>query len=135
MHGYLALDALVERDECLGRHHTRNHLHLVVEQIHEMLVVAGIHLEEHGVGTSGEVALHNFGNIDELLYHVLIHVASLEVHAYISACAIADALGVNIETATLYHTASNEMLNALVDCRTRHASLSGYILEWYTCIL
>ena len=43
--GYLAVDALVERDEGFGACDATDALNLVVEQFHQMLVVAGIKLD------------------------------------------------------------------------------------------
>ena len=39
-----------------------NVLDAVVEEFHQMLVVVGIHLDKHRIGTRGEVAFHNLRN-------------------------------------------------------------------------
>ena len=114
MYRYLALDALVERDKSLGRHNSRNHLHLVVEQIHELFVVAGIQLEKHCVRTGGVVALNNLVYVLQLLYHVLVHAAAFEVQSYVGACAVAYAFGVDIESAAGYY-ANIAIISDLID--------------------
>ena len=115
MYRYLALDALVERDEGLGRNNSGYHLHLVVEQIHELFVVAGVHFEQHCVRTGGEVTFHDFGYLLQLLHYVLVHAAAFEVQSYIGACAVAYAFGVDIESAAGYDATIDEVLYTLVD--------------------
>lgn len=60
MDGDFAVDAVVERNQSLCARHSVNHLDTVIEQFHQMLVIPCIKLDEHGVGTGGEVALHYF---------------------------------------------------------------------------
>src|SRR5574344_1597167 len=73
MHRYLSLDTLFERNKSLGSHNTRNTLQLVVEKRHELLVVAGIQFDEHSIWSCGEVTLHNLRDMNETLYHFLVH--------------------------------------------------------------
>ena len=56
-------------------------LHLVVKQVHELFVVACVELYEHGVRTSGEVALNDFGYVVKALNYRLIHVSALKRYA------------------------------------------------------
>ena len=69
-------------------------LHLVVQQIHQMLVVAGIYLGQHGVRTSGEVAFYNFGNLAQLSNYRLIHGALFQLDSYVSAGSVSKGLGI-----------------------------------------
>ena len=135
MYRNLALYALVERDECLRRNHSRNHLHLVVEQVHELFVVAGIYLEQHGVGTGGEVAFHYLRDGEQLLHHILVHASAFEVDADVCAGGVAHALGIDIESAAGNHAASDEMLYTLMDGSTRHTAFGRHIFEWDTGVL
>ena len=48
--GRLFLDALVERDERLCGVNACDALYLAVQEVHQLLVVARIELDEHGVG-------------------------------------------------------------------------------------
>ena len=64
-HGYGTIDALFERNERFGGNYALNFLNVVVEQIHKVLIIARVKFYKHGVGTCGEVALHNFGNFFE----------------------------------------------------------------------
>ena len=43
-HRHVALDAVGKHNHCLGANHTGNLLHATVEQLHEVLIVMGIHL-------------------------------------------------------------------------------------------
>ena len=52
---------MVEGDECFGADYAGDYLELVVEELHEVLVVASEELDEHGVGACGEVTFHDFG--------------------------------------------------------------------------
>ncbi len=69
----LSVHALLKRDKRFGLRYALNMLDTVVEQLHEMLVVLSVNLDEHGVGTSGEVTFHHFGNLVEFLNHFAIH--------------------------------------------------------------
>ncbi len=85
--GNLAVDRLVEGDEGLGAHHAVDGLDFIVEQLHQVLVVAGIYLDEHGVGACGKVTFHNLGNFLQLGHHIAVHGPPLQVHADVGACA------------------------------------------------
>ena len=135
MDGNLALDALLQRDERFSCHHARNLLQLTVQQIHQLLVVAGVELHHHGVGTRGEMALHHLGDMLQALHHLLVHRAALQVDAHIGAGAIAQGLGVDIEAAAGDDVALDEALHTLVDGGTRHTTLGGHIFKRDTCIL
>ena len=90
------MDAMVERDESLGAGDAEDGLNLAVEKLHQMLIVAGKQLDEHGVGTGGEMALHHFGNFLELWHHFMVHGTALKIHTYEGACAVAKHLGADI---------------------------------------
>lgn len=130
-----ALDALLERDEGLGGDYALYALHLVVEQVHELLIVAGIEFDEHGVRTGGEVAFHDLGDLEELLDNLLVHAAALKVESDVGTGGVADALRVDTEAAAGDDAALDEVLHALVDGRTRHAAGCRYVLEGYSCVL
>ncbi len=72
-----------KRDESLGRNYAWNSLELVVEQVHKLLVIAGIELQEHGVRTGCEVTLHNLRDILKSLYHLLVHITTLQVKSHV----------------------------------------------------
>ena len=40
-----------------------NLLNVVIEQVHEVFIIARIELNEHGVRTSGEMTFNDFGNL------------------------------------------------------------------------
>ena len=85
VNGNFALDALLERDKGFSRHYAWYALHLVVQQIHQLLVVLCIQLYQHGVRASGEVALYNLGDGEQALYHILIHATAFKDQAYVGA--------------------------------------------------
>ena len=61
------------------------------------------------------MALNNLGYVLQLLYHVLVHAAAFEVQSYVCACAVAYALGVDIESASGNHATVDEVLYTLVN--------------------
>jgi hypothetical protein len=128
---YLASYALVERNERLSGIHARNHLHLVVEQVHKLLVVAGVNLEQHGVRACGEVAFHYLGDGEQLLHYILIHASTLEVKTDVGAGGVAHTLGVDVETTASDDATGDEVLHTLVNGCTRYATFCCHILERY----
>ena len=135
MHRYLALDTLFEGDKRLCGHHSRNTLKLVVEKVHQLLVVLGIQFYQHGVRTGGEMTLHYLRDMHESLHHLFIHTALFERDAHVCTSGISQALGIDIKSTSHDDISLYEMLHSLVDGGTRHIALSRYILEWDTCIL
>ena len=81
------------------------------------------------------MALHDFGDVEQTLHHLLVHVASLEVDTDIGAGGITQALGVDIETAAGDVTILHQVLHTLMNGCTRHTTLCCYVLERYAGIL
>ena len=104
---HFPLDALLERDERLGGDNAGDGLQLVVEQIHELLIVARIGFDEHGIGACGEVALHDFGDVDEPLDNVFVHRSALQIQSHVGAGAVSQALGIDVESASEDHTVAS----------------------------
>lgn len=128
------MDAVVERYECLGACDTVNHLDFVVEQIHQMLVVAGVELDEHRVGACGEVALNHFGDFLKLRHHIAVHGSALEVDADVGAGAVTEYLRVDVIARSGDDVKVNHALNALVDSGARDATFSGDIFRGDACV-
>ena len=84
--GNVALDALFKADHGVGGVDAGNLLYAVVEQILQMLVLARIQLDEHGVWAGGEMALHNLRNVLQMFNHLFVHVASFEGYANVCTC-------------------------------------------------
>lgn len=68
-----AVDAVVKGNEGFCAGDSRNCLDFAIEQLHEMLIVAGKKLDEHGVGAGGEVAFHNFRYFLKFGNHLVVH--------------------------------------------------------------
>lgn len=83
------VDRVVERYKSLCADDSGYHLYLVVEQIHQMLVVAGIEFDEHRVRAGREMTFDNLRYFVKLSHDVAVHGAALEIDAYIGACGIA----------------------------------------------
>ena len=64
--GNFLLDALFQGNQGLGSGYAREFPAFCYSAVHQMLVVAGIYLGQHGVRTSGEVAFYDFGNLAQL---------------------------------------------------------------------
>lgn len=72
-HVDLAVYALLKRDECLGLCYAGDVLYVVVEQLHQVLVVFGVYLDKQRVGACGEMAFYNFADFLKFLYHFTVH--------------------------------------------------------------
>ena len=94
-----------------------------------MLVVLGVELDEHRIGTCGEVALHNLRNREQTVDHVAVHRPSLQVHSDIGAGGVAQRLGIDLKTAARDDSILYEMLHTLVDSCSRNAALCSHVLE------
>lgn len=94
--GDFPINRVVETDESLGTRHTIDHLNLIVEQIHQMLVVTGIQLDKHGVGAGGEVTFHNLGDFLKLRHYIAVHGTSLEIDTDVGAGGIAQYFGIDM---------------------------------------
>ena len=81
--------------------------------VHQLLVVLGVELDEHRIGTCGEVALHNLRNREQTVDHVAVHRTSLQVHSDIGAGGVAQRLGIDLKTATRDDSILYEMLHTL----------------------
>ena len=69
----LSVHALLKRDKRFGLRYALNMLDTVVEQLHEMLVVLSVNLDEHGVGTSGEGTFYHLSDLYAFPNHAKIH--------------------------------------------------------------
>ena len=111
---YHASYRLVERYEGFCAGNARYHLYLLVEKLHQVLVVAGVQLDQHRVGAGGEVAFHDFGYLLELGHYFAVHGAALEVHTYVCAGGISEYLGVDIVARACDYLEVYHALQALV---------------------
>lgn len=134
VNGNVALDALLKRYQRLGSRYARNLLQLSVDQVHQLLIVAGIELDKHGVGACGEMTLDNLGNVRQELHHIAIHGAALQRNAHIGAGVIAQRLGIDVEPAARDDSCIDEALHALMDGGARNVALGCHILERYAGI-
>ena len=123
-----AADAVVEGNEGFSADNAGNHLNLVVEEFHEMLVVAGEEFDEHGIGACGEMTFHDLGNLFKFGDDLAVHGSTLEVHADVGACAVAQHFRVDKIAGTGDDVEVNHALDALMDCCTRHTALLCHIL-------
>ena len=128
-HRYLALYALLERYERLRSHNSRYILKLAVEQVHKLLIVAGIQFYEHCIRPGSEVTLHYLGDVAQPFHHFLVHASTFERDADIRTCGISETLGVYIKSAAHYHIAVYQMLHTLMYGCTRHTAFRCHILK------
>ncbi len=78
----LSVENLIERNlERLRGKHAGDDGNLVEDDVEQMLVVAGIDLDEHGVFADGVVALHHFGYLSHLVHDLLHEGQVVEYHA------------------------------------------------------
>ena len=116
-HRHLAVDAVVERDKGLGPGHSLDILNLVVKQLHQVLVVAGIELDKHRVRAGGEMALHYFGDFFKLGNNVAVQRAAFKVDADIGAGAETEYFRVYRVSRPRDDVKVNHALDALMDGR------------------
>lgn len=126
---YFAVDRMVERNESFSAGNTRNHLYLFVQQLHEMLIVAGIELDEHGIRAGSEVTFHDLGNLLYLGHYVAVHGTALQINTYICAGGITEYLGIDMITGTCDHIHIYEALKALMDGGTRHSAFHCHVFR------
>lgn len=119
---------MVERYQSLGSGDTRNHLYLVVEKLHEMVVVSGIKLDEHSVGSGGEMALHNLGYLLQFGHYIAVHGSSFKIHADIGTGGVAEALVIDKVSGAGDDAQIDHALYALMDCRAAHSAYGCDIL-------
>ena len=125
--GDFAGDRLLEGDEGFGAGDAVDHLDLVVEQVHEVFVVASVEFDEHGVGAGGEVAFHDFGDFFEFGDDIAICGGAFEVNADVSAGGVAEYFGVDLVAGAGDNVEFDQALDALVDCGTRYAATNGHV--------
>ena len=112
--GECAAEDFAEGDEGLGAEESQG-LQALVDEVEEMLVVAGIHLDEHVVLTGGEVALHHFGYFFEFLYYFVEFVRLFEEDAYESAGVISECSGFDECARSFEDVCSLKFSDALMD--------------------
>ena len=81
----LAFDTLLKRNKRLCSNHTVNILKTTIQQLHQLFIITGIELDEHGIGTGGEVALHHLGDVLQLLNDILMGLTSKPLPVMIPA--------------------------------------------------
>ena len=86
--GNLTAHTLFQGDECLSGHHAGNVLQLIVEQVHQLLIVTGKEFHEHRVRTGREMTFHDFGDMHEPLNDLLVHGTTFQGDAYVGASTV-----------------------------------------------
>ena len=129
------MDAVVKGNEGFCAGDSRNCLDFAIEQLHEMLIVAGKKLDEHGVGAGGEVAFHNFRYFLKFGNHLVVHGTALKIHTYECAGAITEELCTHVVTGTGDDTEIHHALYALMNGSTRYATFGGYFFGGYAGIV
>lgn len=119
---------MVERNEGLGADDSWDHLDVVVEEIHQVLVVACENLDEHRVGTSGEVALNDFGDLFKFGDNLAVHVAALEVDADVGASLVSDDARVDVVAGSGDNVEIDHALDALMYGGTGNAANFRHVL-------
>ena len=66
-----------------------------MDQVEKVLVVVGIHFDEHVVLTGGEVAFHHFGNQFQLACRLAVERALLQPDADIGAGVVTQLVGID----------------------------------------
>lgn len=127
--GNVALDALFKADHGVGGVDAGNLLYAVVEQILQMLVLARIQLDEHGVGACREMAFHHLGNLHQFLHHGIVHAALLKPDADIRTGSETQVFGIYLISASGDGATVEHPHHTLVDGRSRHTALLGNFLE------
>lgn len=125
----LAVKALLEADESLGGVNAGDMLDLVVEELHEMLVVEGINLDEHRVGASGEMALYNLGDLLQLLGGLTVEGTLLQRYTDVGARVVTQTVGIHNIAGACDDPHVDEALQALVDGCAGYSALLSDVLR------
>ena len=129
-----ARNTLFERNHGFGRGNTGDFLNLIIKQILQMFVVAGIEFNQDRVGACGEVALHNLGNVDELVDCLLVHRATFELDTDVSAGTEAQKLRADLITTSGDDAFLNHARHTLMDGSAGHTAMGSNFLETPTCV-
>ena len=128
-------DTLLEGGQRLGVSHTTDRLNARVEQVEQMLIILGVELDKHGIGAQRELRLDHFGDLLQLLAHLVVHRALLQAQTDIDAELVAQLLGVDLVGRTNDDTIVKHLLHTLVNSCAADATSVGHVLERGTCIL
>ena len=137
----LTIDGGIERNDRLRTRQTEG-LQLVVDDVEQMMVVAGIYLYEHVETTCSVVTFYHFRNLLQFLNYVIKLSGILQVQTYVGARFISHLLRVDYELRTFQYSEISKLLNALVNssatyiARTCHlqkrdAGISGNESEYF----
>ena len=106
-----------------------------MDELHEMVVVAGVELDEKVHAARGHVALHHLGHLAQGLHHRVVARRVLQVERNVGASLIAYFFRVEDELRTLDDTEIGKFLNTLVDSRTAHVAGTRHLKKWNASIL
>ncbi len=124
LYGHLPLEHLLERDEglCPGE---AERLYLILKQVQQVVVVAGVEFDEYVVLAGGEMTLDDLGYFFQGVDHVGERGWVAEENAYVGASLVSERGGVDQAFSALYYAVGGEALDALMYGGTAHATFAG----------
>lgn len=122
-----SLEGYIERDQRLGSDDPWEPLDGAVEDTHQVVVVDSIELDEHRVGTCGEVTFDDLGDLTHALSYLLVQRATFEADTDIRTGIIADLLGIDVVLQRGEHTILDHAHQTLIDGGARAILTFRYI--------
>ena len=122
-----SLEGNIKLDQRLGSDDPREPLDGTVEDTHQVIVVDSIELDEHRVGTCGEVTFDDLRDLTHALSYLLVQRATLEADTDIRTGIIADLLGVDVVLLRGEHTILDHAHQTLIDGGARAILTFRYI--------
>jgi len=132
--GERAGEYLAERDEGLGAEQAHG-LQLFVDEMEQVLVVAGIYLHEHVILPGGVVALYHFGHLFKPVNNLVEFIGFLEEHPDEGTGVVAESRRLDQSAGTLQDVGSLQLGDALVDCGTAYATFAGDFQKRFAAVV
>lgn len=120
-----AREGLLQRDARLGGGDALDAQHVVEDRPHEVLVVDAVELRLDVALPRNEVGLDDLGDLLQLRDRLLQQLRLLDRDVDVGADIVAEQLGIDDRIAAQNHAGFGQLVDALVDSRTRDAAFAG----------
>ena len=85
MQGYLAIEAFFQGDEGFGAGDARDGLYFVHQNTLQVLVIAGVDLDEDGIATGDVMTLGDLGDLPQFIHYLRKEVGTIQEDANVGA--------------------------------------------------
>ena len=126
--GKLAAERFFEGDNRFGTRQPQR-LQFGVDNLQQVVVVAGVYFQEHIILTGGIVAFYDFGNMLQFIDDLFELSRRLQVHTDVGARLEADSVGVEGKFRTFDDAEIGQFLHALVYGCSRYIAFTSHFQE------